>query len=81
MYGPPSDPCANNVMLIVCDTPGCSSVCENKIAGIGLSVDVVPAEASINVADPPSTDTLAMPQRGFMVACQYIAVPIAMVSN
>lgn len=68
------------MILIECDTPGCSPVCENRIAGIGLAVDVVPVDASINVADSPSTDTLAMPQRGFMVACQDIAVPVAVLA-
>jgi len=74
IYGPPSDPCAKKVIFMECDTPGCSPVCEKRIAGVAV-LFCDPIDASTRTPKSPSIDTFPIPQRGFIVACQYIAVP------
>lgn len=76
MYGPPSDPWAKKVILMECDIPACSPAREKRIAGMAVSFCDVPFEASTRTPPSLSIETFPIPQLGFIVACQYIAVPV-----
>ena len=67
---------AKKVILIKCDFPLSKPFVANNIAGVGVEFVVVPFDTSMSTPASSSIVTLAIPQRGLIVACQYIAVPI-----